>query len=296
MSYLQGILPAVVTPFDDRGNFLPAPFERLLERLYGAGVNGVYVGGQTGEGLLQAPSQRKLAAEAAVRCSPAGKSVVVHVGAPRLEEAIDLARHAARIGAKAVSSLPPMGGHSFAEIRRFYTSLIGACELPFLIYYFPEICPAIASAAQLLDLCTIPNVAGVKFTDSDLYKLDTVAGTGLAVFNGRDECLAPGLLMGAGGGIGTFYNLAPEWFVDVFRQTRAGDWDRARCVQRKINALIRLTQQFPLFPSVKAMLAWSGIDCGACLPPRGPLTPDEEQRLRAGLAGLELPPGFPVVS
>jgi N-acetylneuraminate lyase len=148
----------------------------------------------------------------------------------------------------------------------------------------------------LLDLCTIPNVAGVKFTDSDLYKLDTVAGTGLAVFNGRDECLAPGLLMGAGGGIGTFYNLAPEWFVDVFRQTRAGDWDRARCVQRKINALIRLTQQFPLFPSVKAMLAWSGIDCGACLPPRGPLTPDEEQRLRAGLAGLELPPGFPVVS
>ena len=47
MKLIQGILPAAVTPLDKDGRFAPAVFERLLERLYGAGVHGVYVCGTT---------------------------------------------------------------------------------------------------------------------------------------------------------------------------------------------------------------------------------------------------------
>ena len=49
----SGILPAVVTPFDSEGRFQERAFERLLGRLYAAGVHGVYVCGTTGEGVLQ---------------------------------------------------------------------------------------------------------------------------------------------------------------------------------------------------------------------------------------------------
>jgi N-acetylneuraminate lyase len=288
MNEFYGILPAVVTPFDRDGRFAPGPFEKLLAEIYAADVAGIYVCGQTGEGLLQTVEQRKQVAEAAVRCSPAGKAVIVHVGAHQLPDAIELARHAAKIGASAVSSLPPLGGYPFAEIKRYYAALIEACELPFFIYYFPEICPAIGSADQLLELCDSPKVAGVKFTDFDLFKLETLARTGATVFNGRDECLVAGLLMGASGGIGTFYNLVPGLFVDVWRQARAGRWAEARCTQDRINGLIRLTLRFPLFPAVKKILDWRGIDCGPCLAPRRPLTADEERRLRAGLEELNL--------
>ena len=41
-SNIRGILPAVVTPFDEHENFAPAAFERLLERLYAAGIDGLY--------------------------------------------------------------------------------------------------------------------------------------------------------------------------------------------------------------------------------------------------------------
>ena len=77
--------------------------------------------------------------------------------------------------------------------------------------------------------------------------------------------------MGANGGIGTFYNLLPELFVEIYEAATAGRWDDARAAQQRVNALIRITLQFPLFPAVKQMLAWSGLDCGACLPPRGRL-------------------------
>ena len=82
--------------------------------------------------------------------------------------------------------------------------------------------------------------------------------------------------MCACGGIGTFYNVAPELFVEIHAAAAARRWDDARAVQTRVNALIRLTLRYPLFPAVKQMLAWSGIDCGTCLPPREPL--DDEQR------------------
>ncbi|MGB9612533.1 MAG: dihydrodipicolinate synthase family protein, partial [Bryobacteraceae bacterium] len=63
---LCGILPAVVTPLDASGHFEPDAFERLVARLFAAGVDGLYVNGQTGEGLLQLVEQRKRVAEAAI--------------------------------------------------------------------------------------------------------------------------------------------------------------------------------------------------------------------------------------
>ena len=117
MARFQGVLPALVTPVNENGEFAPEVFERLLAHVYEAGSHGVYVCGQTGEGLLQPVAMRQQVAEVAVRCSPKGTLVVLHVGAARLPDAIQLARHAERMGASAVSSLPPAGDYTFAELR-----------------------------------------------------------------------------------------------------------------------------------------------------------------------------------
>ena len=134
-----GILPAAVTPFDAAGRFRRDSFETLLLRCYDAGADGVYICGTTGEGPLQPTRQRKEVAEAAVDLSPAGAQVIVHVGAPSTDEAVELARHAAKAGATAVSSLPPVGGYGFAEIRAYYARLAEEAGIPLFVYYYPEI-------------------------------------------------------------------------------------------------------------------------------------------------------------
>ena len=282
---MRGILPAAVTPLDEDGKFLPAVLEQLLARLYGAGVHGVYLCGSTGEGMLQPPEQRQAIVETAMACTPRDRTVMVHVGAASLQEALALSSHAAKAGAHAISSLPPTSAQfSFADLRRYYEALAARSDLPLVVYYFPDAAPAIDTAEQLEALCDLPNVLGVKFTDFDLFLMGNLVRPGRAVFNGRDEVLAAGLLMGAGGGIGTFYNLLPELFVEIYDAATSGRWDRARDVQRRVNIALRIALQFPFFPAVKQMLAWSGLDCGVCLPPRAGLDADQQHRLREALA------------
>ena len=287
---MHGILPATVTPFDEAGRFAPAVFGRLLERLYRAGVHGIYVCGSTGEGMLQSREQRQAVVETAMACTPRDRTVIVHVGAASVDEAVALAAHAAKAGAHAISSLPPSSGQfSFPDLRRYYEALAGATDLPLLVYYFPDVAPAISTAEQLEALCALPNVIGVKFTDFDLFRMANLAQPGRCLFNGRDEVLAAGLLMGADGGIGTFYNLLPELFVEIYDAATSGRWDAATTAQGRVNTLIRIALGFPLFPAVKQMLAWSGLDCGACLPPRARLDQEQQDRLREALtaAGFE---------
>jgi N-acetylneuraminate lyase len=281
---LTGILPAVVTPLAG-GTFVPYLFERLLERLYAAGVHGVYVCGQTGEGMQQPPEQRKRVLETAVRCSPPGKLLIIHVGAASTAEAIDLARHAEQAGAHAISSLPPSVIYDYGEIHAYYEELAQATSLPLLLYHHPDVCP-ILTPDRALELCSIPNVAGFKFTDFNLYLLSLIRGKGVVVFNGRDEVLAAGLLMGATGGIGTFYNLFPGLFVKIFDLANEGRWEEAAALQKALSPVLQEIFRFPLVPAVRAALTYIGLDCGECIAPRRRLAPEEVTAVQATIANL----------
>ena len=286
---LKGIIPAIVTPIDNDERFAPAPYRDLLHSVYAAGVHGIYVCGQTGEGLLQTVEQRKLVAEESMKHSPRGKQVIVHVGAYRTADAVELTRHASSIGVSAVSALPPLGPYSFPEIYAYYEAIAAASNVPLLVYYFPETCPAIKSAEQILELCAIPNVVGLKFTDFDLYRMRLLKNSGAVIFNGRDEVLVAGLLMGADGGIGSFYNIIPELFVEVYNCSQKGDWIAARKAQDRINAIIQLTLNFPMMAALKQILQWMDMDCGRCIEPRKTLTKIQTGELRRQLEAA----GFP---
>lgn len=283
---LQGVLPALITPLTGAGEVDVEVLEGLLARLYAAGVDGVYVCGNTGEGMLSRVATRRTVVETAVRCSPPGKLVIAHVGAQSLDDAITLARHASDTGAHALSSLPP--GGDFDGIHNWYKSLASATSLPFLVYYFPDAVPGIRTMEEIRRLVSLPNIAGLKFTDFDLYRMSMLSRNGFTVFNGRDEVFAAGLLMGACGGIGSFYNVAPELFLETYRLARQGEFTEARRIQDRINDLITIVLRFPMIPALKTMLGWRGLPCGVSLTAR-PLTGEETEQLRFALeqAGFE---------
>jgi N-acetylneuraminate lyase len=284
---LSGIIPAVLTPVDPDGRFVEQPFIALLDRVYGAGADGIYVAGYSGEGMQQSLEQRKTLAAAAVRHSPADRDVVVHVGSHRVDEAFELARHAAAVGARAIASVPPPGTDVFDDELAYFARLVKATDLPVLLYYLPGVCGT-RSLEQLLAICDIDGVVGLKYSSTNVHAIWELARHGHVVFNGCDELLAAGWMMGAAGGVGGFYNLVPRTFVEVGRAARAGDWVAAQSQQQMLNELIGVVLEFPLLASLKLLTRWSGIDCGDPLAPKRALTPDEQVALRERVARTAL--------
>ena len=281
-SKLGGILPALLTPLNNDQSLNVSALERLLERIYNAGVDGVYVCGSTGEGMVMPPDTRRSILEIVMRNSPRGKQVIVHVGAWSFVEAQSLARHAEQAGASAISSLPPAGA-TFAELLEHYRALAADTSLPMLAYYFPAAGTGPLTQDELVQLCAIPGVIGMKYTDYDLFTMSLLVRDGNVVFNGRDEVLAAGLLMGAHGGIGSVYNLVPDWFVELYRNARDGKWTKARMVQDRINDLLSVLLRFPFLPALKRAMDWEGIPCGPALRPRIGLTAEQESSLRTAI-------------
>jgi N-acetylneuraminate lyase len=289
LSVSGGVLPAILTPMDAEGRFVPEMMERLCAALYNCGVDGVYVCGQTGEGLQQPVAQRKLVVETTVKATPAKKIVMAHIGAGSTEDAVDLARHAERAGAHSISSLPPSGSYSIDEVHAYYSAIAAATKLPLFIYFFPAFAARPSGYDDLMRLCEIGGVAGLKFTSTDLFTMWKLKRAGATIFNGFDEIFVAGLAMGADGGIGTFYNVVPEWFVAIHRLAKEGKWDEARALQSRVNAVIELGLQYPTHAATKEMMAWQGVPCGDCRAPRANLTTDQIRSLREKLDAMDLP-------
>jgi N-acetylneuraminate lyase len=289
---LGGILPALVTPLKDDNSVSVSALEKLLERVYSAGVAGVYLCGSTGEGLLLSDEERQLVAEIAVANSPQEKQIVVHIGARSLESTLHLTRHACRLGVAGVSSLP-MPGMSSEQLTDFYRTIAANATVPVVAYYFPALTGYELPFGELEKIAGIPGVQGIKYTDYNLYTLSLLAAGGTTIFNGRDEVLAAGLLMGAAGGIGSIYNIVPHKFVELFSLAKSSRWEEARKLQYRINELITLLLSYPLLPAIKQTLGWAGIECGATRSEPQHLTPEQQKQLRAQLGAFaDLLPGL----
>jgi len=161
---LAGIIPAVVTPFDTKANSTSGRSQRLWNGYTRPGVHGLYLCGLDRRRMLQTVAQRKQVAEVAMRIRlRTNRSSSTSAPTPRMKRSNwrgtppASARHA-------VSSLPPcVGLYSFAEIKSYYERLAEASDIPLLIiYFFPEVAPAIKTAAQVLELAAIENVAGLE--------------------------------------------------------------------------------------------------------------------------------------
>jgi N-acetylneuraminate lyase len=261
---LSGIYPAFLTPLDRDLRLVPSIAEKLLHHLMDTGVDGTYVAGSTGEGLRLSLEQRRLLTETIAHALPAGKKLIVHVGTPSVSDALALADHAARSGAHAISSLPPAG--DALSVRAYYEELAKYSSLPLILYYFPKAAPtAFQNSQELIDISELPNVIGVKFTDFNVYLLQQLAKRSKLVFNGYDEALVAGLLMGARGGIGSTYNVMPQVYLEIYRAACRGDWETARQWQSRANSVLDILLRYPFFPALRAVMAHRGFDCGPLL-------------------------------
>lgn len=285
----QGIYPALLTPFDAAGRLNEESVGLLIDHLLKYGVDGFYVGGSTGEGLLMQPQERRRLTEVVIQAVSGRAKVIVHVGANATDEAAALARHAAEVGADAVSTVPPLYFRVDENAVVEHYRRVAAAGLPLIAYHIPSLTGQHLTPEMLRRLMEIPHFAGVKFTDSDFFTLRNLIEDGcgrLTFFNGFDEMMLCGLVMGADGGIGSTYNVMPEAFVHLYQAFREGKLRAAQEVQFRITAAVRAMLRYPLMGLLKAMLTRRGIPMGEPRRPLPPAPPGAAEEIEETLARL----------
>ena len=208
----QGLWPAMLTPLNSAGQPALGEAEKLVELFVQQKLDGIYLLGSTGQGPLLSVTERQGVTECVVKAAAGRIPVMVHVGAVSTEDSVTLARHAARAGADSISSVGPIYYRASADgVFEHYRQIGAAGELPFFVYHLSIVNTLALSGREYVDrLLGIPNVAGMKFTERDLYQFGLIcayAGDRMRLFSGADELLCQSAMSGAHGAIGTFYNV-----------------------------------------------------------------------------------------
>ena len=87
----KGVFPALLTPFDKNGAINTDSIKKLVEFNVKKGVNGFYVGGSSGEGLLLTVEERKQLFKAAAEANEGRTTLIAHVGTICTDHAIEMA-------------------------------------------------------------------------------------------------------------------------------------------------------------------------------------------------------------
>jgi 4-hydroxy-tetrahydrodipicolinate synthase len=290
----HGIIPPLVTPFDQRGE-VDAPALRAVVRyvLHG-GVHGVFVAGSTGEAYAMTDVQRLRALEVVIE--EVNGRVPVFAGTARIttEDTIALTRAAESAGADAVSIVTPYFiTPSQEELYDHYRSTAKATSLPVILYNNPGRTGVVINPQTTRRLGEIDNIVGMKDSSGNMGNMvETIrlCGPEFRLFCGFDTLIFTTLAAGGAGAVPASANIAPRLIVDLYEHFRAGRLGESRDLQA---ALAPLRNAFSLgtFPAVlKEGLDLLGVPVGSPKLPVKPLEPEARESLRTILNGLSLKP------
>ncbi|MGG8292643.1 N-acetylneuraminate lyase [Klebsiella sp. 141130] len=263
VSHLRGVMPALLTPFDAQQNIDRASLRRLVRFNIEQGVDGVYVGGSTGEAFVQSLSEREEVLEIVAEEAKGKITLIAHVGCVSTAESQQLAAAAKRYGFDAVSAVTPFYyPFSFEEHCDHYRAIIDSADgIPMVVYNIPALSGVKLTLEQINQLVTLPGVGALKQTSGDLYQMEQIrrAHPELVLYNGYDEIFASGLLAGADGGIGSTYNIMAWRYLGIVQALKEGDTAKAQQLQHECNKVIDLLVKVGVFRGLKTVLHYMDV-------------------------------------
>jgi dihydrodipicolinate synthase/N-acetylneuraminate lyase len=275
---LHGALAAAVTPLRDAGEALDEDaVTPYVDFLAAGGLDGLLVLGTTGEGFLLPVEQRLRAAQLFVEAAKGRLLVAVHCGAQSTWETVELAAHAADIGADGVAVMaPPYFPLDEKELLAHLAAAARACApTPFYVYEFAVRSgyPVPVSVLERLRE-TAPNFRGLKVSDAPWERFAPYLIEGLDVFVGPETLIPQGFARGAAGAVSALASVFPELVVAAVRDPEAADLGPVRAAM----------ERFPFQAAAKLVLARRGVPIGPDVRrPLRTLTKEEREELEAWL-------------
>lgn len=174
---LQGIFPAVTTPFYPDGAVYYKKIEHNMDRYSRTPVAGMVVLGSTGEAVMLSDDERRDVLRAAAEATAPEKVLIAGTGAESVIETLRLTEHAARLKYDVALVRTP---HFYRPQMKpeamlaYYRTVADRSPLPVLLYTVPPFTAYDLPLELITELAEHPNIIGIKESSGNVEKVATM--------------------------------------------------------------------------------------------------------------------------
>ena len=272
---LNGIITAMVTPFESSGNIDIKTTEILIEKLIANGVQGIFVLGTNGEFHVIENDMKIKFAKKVVEIVAKRVPVYAGAGGNSTDEVIKLGKHMIAVGVDALSVITPyFVSLKENELYNHYQMIAENLAIPIVLYNIPKNTGINLSFELVSKLSKISNIIGIKDSSGDINNIagyiDNTSRDEFSVLSGSDSLILKALKIGATGAISATSNLLTTNNVEIYKQFIAGNLDKAEQWQQSLEEFRRILKYASIPSVLKQSLSLSGIEVGV---PRLPVLP-----------------------
>ncbi|MGF1665875.1 MAG: dihydrodipicolinate synthase family protein [Acidimicrobiia bacterium] len=265
------VMPALITPFDKRGDIDLTAHRHNLAALAGHGIEGFLIAGSTGEGSTIEPGERATLLTELWATLGAKPFAMVGIWAESVRMALTQVGESADAGADAVLVVTPttFARRTTAAQEAYFTAVADASPIPVLLYSVPPNAGYALAEDVTSRLAIHPNIVGMKDSGGDAVRIQrilTAAPEDFILFNGATASLSLAMAAGAYGAITASANYMPRPILEMVATARRST-AKSLALQGRLTAVSSVVES-PGIPGVKAAASGAGLQAGL---PRAPL-------------------------
>ena len=237
----KGSLIALATPFDADNQVDYAALERLIEFHVSEGSNGLVIAGTTGESATLEKSEHVALIRKAVDIVNGRLPVIAGTGSNSTAQTIKLSRDVGACEIDAYLMVAPYYNKPMQEgIYQHFSSIADAVDKPIMLYNVPGRTVTDILPETVARLASHPNIFGIKEATGDIERLNQIrerVADDFMLYSGDDFTTLAFIENGGHGVVTVSGNVAPRLMADMCRAALAGESDKARELDEKLQPL-----------------------------------------------------------
>jgi len=272
-SPLRGIIPPLITPLNSDSSLDLISLEIILNHIIKGGVTGVFILGTTGESSSLSYAVKNQLIEATCKLVAGEIPVLVGITDCAIEESLNLATLAKRVGAEAVVAAAPFYMNiGQEELLNYYNRLADEVSLPLILYNMPSHTKIAIEHDTVVQLAKHPNIIGLKDSSGNGVYFQALCNSlrsrpDFTLMVGPEEMLVETVLLGGHGAVAGGANLFPSLYVKLYKAAVKRDFEKIQLYQKIVMEVSLNLYGFGSYKSsylkgVKASCAFLGLSQG----------------------------------
>jgi 4-hydroxy-tetrahydrodipicolinate synthase len=292
---LEGVIPAPLTPLTEQGKVDFPLLQKQISWFLQAGINGLFIGGTTGEGAYLTTAEKRDIFTATREVAGGRVPLCLACIQPSTSQVLDELAALEDLEPDFVVAVTPFYYEMpHKAILAHFLQIADGAPVPLVLYNIPQCTHNPIPVETVLELAHAKNIAGLKDSSGDFVSFTRgLLASVPAHFSwimGEDALDGPALLAGASGIVSGLSNVWVRFHVDLYRAAAAGDREGVRKNQALIDRLydIHRVTGGKVIPVLKAGAGFFGRCSPRMRIPSLDLSGDDVEAVRRVLEDLQI--------